>query len=80
MTRQMALVEFERVGRKRDVEPLNVEFETFGGLADVIARHVGRYLMSKEFDVDLFVKEDDGTVIVLIDGGRFGKGKATIDG
>ena len=69
---EAARVEFERIGRKREVPPLDVPAGlSANGTAELLHKYVGKFLGSSEYTV--MVDYRDGTV--SIDGGRFGTGK-----
>ena len=64
------VIEFERIGRRRDLEPLHVSAADADDLAAQVFRHADRYLGSREFTV--LVDLEQGTV--SIGAGRFGRG------
>lgn len=72
-------VEFERIGRNHqppaftyDLDP--TDRRSFDGLVDGLYQHVGKYLNSREYVVDVTYDPDTHTGAVSIDGGRFGTG------
>lgn len=72
MTRP-ALVTFERIGRCRDVDDLPIDLDDADDvIVSALLRHCRRHLGSREFSVDA-----EGVIggVVLVDGGRFGRGR-----
>lgn len=61
-------VDFERIGRRRDVAPLEVAAPAAGELADEVAEYARRYLGSRFFVVVVDLEQMTGR----IEGGRFG--------
>lgn len=68
MTATAYRVEFERVGRRRDIAPQTFTAANPDDLAEQVWRFVGRYLGSRAYDV--FVEIEDGRG--SIEAGRFG--------
>lgn len=71
-----ARITFERIGRNRAVEPIDVTFEPESTtdqrgrqMADAVYRHARRSLGSRVFEVDVC---HDGRVLIEL--GRFGRG------
>lgn len=71
--REAVVVEFERIGRRRDVPSITVESTDPDVIAERVYRHAGAFLASRAFDVEVGMRAD-GTGDVFIDGGRFGRG------
>lgn len=63
----MYRVTFQRIGRHRDVQPLEVEAANGADLAHHIHGYASRFLGSKDYNVA--VNGDHGS----IEGGRFGR-------
>lgn len=72
-------IDFERIGRSHNPPPFTYRLDLtsrrgFDGMVDALHRYVGRYLSSREFQVDVILDPDTSQGVVTIDGGRFGKG------
>lgn len=75
------VVKFERIGRTGTTPEAALTVHVPENLADnpdliahTIYRHCRRYLVSREFSVSVDMEERE----VLIDGGRFGRGKILV--
>lgn len=65
----MIRCKFDRIGRRHDVDDLEVEAPVSANdLAERVYHHARKYLGSKVFEVDLSLEEGRG----LIEWGRFG--------
>ncbi len=72
-------IEFERIGRNRNAPAFTYDLDptdprSFDDLVDGLYRHVGKFLSSREYVVDVTYDPDTDTGAVTIDGGRFGTG------
>lgn len=61
-------ITFDRIGRRRDVLPVELLADGDDRLAEKIHDHVGDFLASREYDITCSIDERSG----YIEGGRFG--------
>lgn len=76
------IIEFDHIGRTHNPPPLRVAMNRGPEYIEKeVHRYAGKYLMSREYDVycDLAPIHPGETGNVYIDGGRFGKGKITVE-
>lgn len=75
MSNENAFVEFERIGRKHSVPNMPVAGDPgdLGSVAEQAHNHARTYLGSRWFDITV---TDSGAV--LIEGGRFGRGRLVV--
>lgn len=55
-------IEFERIGRNRNVAPMVAKVENADQLADYIHRHARPHLRSRDYEVELDLDEGKGWI------------------
>lgn len=71
------IVKFERIGRRRDVPLLRTPDDHPDLVAEAVWRYAGKYLGSRDYDVDVKLPTDEAAGAVSIGWGRFGVGTIT---
>lgn len=71
------IVTFERIGRTHEVPALTTPDEHPDRVAEAIYRYAGRFLMSRDYDVDVRLPDGDAPGAVSIGWGRMGAGVIT---